>query len=460
MRNLERPRIVIAGTNSGVGKTTIVTGLLAYFHSIGFAVQPFKVGPDYIDPGFHGLAAGRNSYNLDTWMSPEDHLLSNFAYLSEGADISIVEGVMGLYDGGANGISSTADIAKRLKAPVILVLDCKSVGYSIAATALGFRKYDPDVNIAGVILNRLGSDRHEAMVREVMDKIHMPVLGAFHRDEGLKTPERHLGLTPVTEIETSNLIHHMGEDAGKWVDTDKLIQIARSAPSISVADEKKENIKKYVKIGVAKDAAFSFYYPASLHALEILGAELIDFSPVKDSAIPDVDGLVFGGGFPEMFLNELEGNDSMKNSIRKAAADGMPVYAECGGLMYLCDKIQGFDGHQYEMAGLVPGICEMQKTLQRVGYVTGRALRDSIIADQGDILKGHEFHFSLLRCHEDFPWAYDLQGTRQSLPHQEGFAEKNVLASYLHLSFEGNPKAAEKFLKSCETYKNGKAGGR
>lgn len=186
MRNLERPRIVIAGTNSGVGKTTIVTGLLAYFHSIGFAVQPFKVGPDYIDPGFHGLAAGRNSYNLDTWMSPEDHLLSNFAYLSEGVDISIVEGVMGLYDGGANGISSTADIAKRLKAPVILVLDCKSVGYSIAATALGFRKYDPDVNIAGVILNRLGSDRHEAMVREVMDKIHMPVLVLFTGMRGLR----------------------------------------------------------------------------------------------------------------------------------------------------------------------------------------------------------------------------------------------------------------------------------
>lgn len=460
MPELNRPRIVIAGTNSGVGKTTIVTGLLAYLHSVGFSVQPFKVGPDYIDPGFHGLAAGRNSYNLDTWMSPAEHLVSNFAYLSEGADISIVEGVMGLYDGGANGISSTADIAKRLKAPVILVLDCKSVGYSIAATALGFREYDSDIQIAGVILNRLGSDRHEAMVREVMDKIHMPVIGAFHRDEGLKTPERHLGLTPVTEIETSNLIHHMGEDAGKWVDTEKLMEIARSAPPIPLMEEKDISIKKYVRIGVARDAAFSFYYPASLHALEKLGAELVDFSPVTDKSVPDVDGLVFGGGFPEMFLNELEGNISMKDSIHKAAEDGMPVYAECGGLMYLCDKIQGFDGHQYEMAGLVPGICEMQKTLQRVGYVTGKALRKSIIADRGDILKGHEFHFSLLRCDDQFPWAYDLQGTRQAAPHQEGYAYENVLASYLHLSFEGNPEAARKFLKSCEAYKIRKSGGK
>ena len=205
MESIARPRIVIAGTNSGVGKTTIVTGLLAYFHSKGYAVQPFKVGPDYIDPGFHGKAAGRNSYNLDTWMTPPDRLVPTFASLSKGADISIVEGVMGLYDGGANGISSTADIAKKLKAPVVLVLDCKSVGYSIAATALGFREYDPDVHIAGVILNRLGTDRHEAMVREVMEKIHMPVLGAFHRDDALQTPERHLGLTPVTEIETQAL---------------------------------------------------------------------------------------------------------------------------------------------------------------------------------------------------------------------------------------------------------------
>lgn len=454
MEEILRPRIVIAGTNSGVGKTTIVTGLLAYFHSKGYRVQPFKVGPDYIDPGFHGKAAGRNSYNLDTWMTPPERLVPTFTSLSEGADISIIEGVMGLYDGGANGISSTADIAKKLKAPVILVLDCKSVGYSIAATALGFREYDKDVEIAGVILNRLGTDRHEAMVREVMEKIHMPVIGAFHRDDSLKTPERHLGLTPVTEIETQELIRHMGEAAGQWVDTEKLLAIAQGAAPLDKEEEIESLAKKHVRIGVARDEGFSFYYPASLEALERRGAELVDFSPLQDAEIPEVDGLIFGGGFPEMFLHELENNTSMKDSIRQAAAQGMPIYAECGGLMYLCEKIQGFDGDSYDMVGLVPGICEMQKKLQRVGYVTGKALRKSIIAEEGDTLKGHEFHFSTLACGDDFPWAYTLQGTRQKTGHLEGYAKDNVLASYLHLSFDGNPKAADHFLDSCWEFRN------
>lgn len=185
-----------------------------------------------------------------------------------------------------------------------------------------------------------------------------------------------------------------------------------------------------------------------------MGAELVDFSPLRDSRLPDVDGLIFGGGFPEMFLHELENNVSMKEAIHRAKDAGMPIYAECGGLMYLCEKIRGFDGDAYDMAGLVPGVCVMQKKLQRVGYVTGRALRRSIIADEGDILKGHEFHFSLLDCGDDFPWAYDLKGTRQKEGHLEGFAEGNVLASYLHLSFEGNPKAAEKFMASCEAFHN------
>ncbi len=456
MEHITRPRVVIAGTNSGVGKTTIVTGLLAYFHSQGYQVQPFKVGPDYIDPGFHGKAAGRDSYNLDTWMTPENRLIPTFTSLSKGADISIIEGVMGLYDGGANGVSSTADIAKKLKAPVILVLDCKSVGYSIAATALGFREYDKDVHIAGVILNRLGSDRHEAMVREVMEKIHMPVLGAFHRDESLQTPERHLGLTPVTEIETQQLISHMGEAAGKWVDTQALLQIAQEAPALDLEPEEILGPKLDVRIGVARDEAFSFYYPASLEALERRGAKLIDFSPLKDEKIPDVDALIFGGGFPEMFLHELENNTAMKTSIQQAAADGMPIYAECGGLMYLSEKIQGFDGETYDMVGLVPGTCVMQKKLQRVGYVTATALRESIICQKGDTLRGHEFHFSTLECKDDFPWAYNLQGTRQKTGHIEGYAKDNVLASYLHLSFDGNFMAAEHFLEACLLYRGKK----
>ena len=451
-----RPRIVIAGTNSGVGKTTIVTGLLAAFHKKGFNVQPFKVGPDYIDPGFHTKASGSPSYNLDTWMTPPEHLISTFVSLSESADISIIEGVMGLFDGGENGVSSTAYIAKKLKAPIVLVLDCKAVGDSIAATALGFREYDKDIQIAGVILNRLGSDRHEQMIRNAMAKINMPVLGAFHRDDELKTPERHLGLTPVTEIETETLIDHMREAADKWADTDALLKLAQNAEPLAINQVESVVKEKIVRIAVAKDEAFSFYYPTSLAELERRGAELIEFSPLRDTEVPDADGIIFGGGFPEMFLHELENNKFMKESIRKNASEGMPVYAECGGLMYLCHKIQGFEGETYDMVGLVPAICKMQGKLQRVGYVTGKALRGSVIADEGDELKGHEFHFSLMEGEENFPWAYSLKGTRQKAGHDEGYSRQNILASYLHLSFARNPKAADKLIESCKEYRNGR----
>ena len=454
MTKINRPRVVIAGTNSGVGKTTIVTGLLAALHAKGYEVQPFKVGPDYIDPGFHTKAAGRPSYNLDTWMTPSERLLPTFATLSEGADISIIEGVMGLFDGGANGISSTADIAKKLSAPVVLVLDCKAVGDSIAATALGFREYDKDIEIAGVILNRLGSDKHELMIREAMNKINMPVLGAFHRDDDLKTPERHLGLTPVTEIETNQLIRYMAEAAEKWIDMAALLTVAKQANTLGYIEPECSIKEKLVKIAVAKDEAFSFYYPTSLAALEKKGAELIPFSPLRDETVPAVDGIIFGGGFPEMFLHELERNESMKLSIRELALKGIPIYAECGGLMYLCKKIQGFADEAYDMVGIVPAICKMQKKLQRVGYVTGKALSSNIIAEKDDELKGHEFHFSIMEGQEDFLWAYSLQGTRQKTPHKEGYSHGNILASYLHLSFDGNPKAAEQLIKNCMKYRD------
>lgn len=450
---IQRPRIVIAGTNSGVGKTTIVTGLLAYYHSKGLNVQPFKVGPDYIDPGFHAKAAGNDSYNLDTWLTPPERLPQTFAQLSEKSDISIIEGVMGLYDGGGKGVSSTAEIAKRLEAPVVLVLDCKSVGVSIAATALGYMEYDKDLHIAGVILNRLGSDRHEQMIRDALDELNIPVIGAFHRDDELKTPERHLGLTPVTEIETENLIAHMAEDAGKWVDTELLLSIAKNAPAMDEEERDEKQTKVKVRIGVAKDEAFSFYYPSSLQALERAGAELVPFSPLRDNAIPDVDGLLFGGGFPEMFLQELTGNKEMRESIRRAADRGMPIYAECGGLMYLCQGIKGFEGDEYPMTGIVPAVCTMQKKLQRVGYVTGEALESSIIAVKGQKLHGHEFHFSTLDGASDFPWAYSLKGTRQKESHLEGYVKENVLATYLHISFDGNWEAAWRFVDSCAIYK-------
>lgn len=454
MHMVHAPRIVLAGVSSGVGKTTIVTGLTGLLHSQGFSVQPFKVGPDYIDPGFHAKAAGRDSYNLDTWLVPEERLASTFASLSEGADISIIEGVMGLYDGGSKGVSSTAEIAKLLKAPVVLIINCQSIGTSAAAIALGYKMYDPEVQFAGVILNKLGSDKHEAMIRDAMEELGIPVLGALHRDQQLKTPERHLGLTPVTEIETKDLIRHMEEDAEKAISLEAVLCAARSAPDLQISEESLQEEVCPVRIGVARDSAFTFYYPTSLSALEKRGAQLISFSPLHDEEIPDVDGLVFGGGFPEMFLQELSDNHSMIASIRNAAEKGMPVYAECGGLMYLCREIAGFGGESYSMAGLVPAVCRMEKTLQRVGYVTATPLRESICAIPGEALRGHEFHFStLLPDTPDFPWAYELQGTRQKEAHKEGYAEGSVVASYLHMNFDGNPQAARHFMEACSIFR-------
>lgn len=453
MGNGNFPRIVLAGVSSGVGKTTIVTGLLRALFDKGLAAQPFKVGPDYIDPGFHAKAAGRESYNLDTWLVPEDRLVSTFRTLAEGADISVIEGVMGLFDGGGKGVSSSAHIARLLDAPVILVMNCRSMGQSAAAVALGYRNYAPDLHLAGVILNQLGSDNHEAIIREAMAEIGMPVLGALHRDDSLQTPERHLGLTPVTETETDALIENMARVMKERLDIPKISEIAQSAPALPETEKAKVSETHHVRIGVAKDEAFTFYYPTSLAALSDRGATLVPFSPIRDSEIPDADGLVFGGGFPEMFLKELSGNVSMKESIVKAAARGMPIYAECGGLMYLCRQIAGFSEETYDMVGLVPAVCRMQKKLRRVGYVTAKALQKSVAADPGETLLGHEFHFSELEPDTaDFPWAYEMVGTRQKDAHRDGYAAGNVLASYLHMNFDGNPTAADRFLANCETF--------
>ncbi len=452
------PRIVLAGVSSGVGKTTVVTGLLRVLRDQGLAVQPFKVGPDYIDPGFHEKAAGRDSYNLDTWLVPEERLTSTFCTLASGADFSVIEGVMGLFDGGAAGVSSTAHIARLLQAPVVLVMNCRSMGQSAAAVALGYRDYAPDVKIAGVILNQLGSDNHEQIIREAMAGIGMPVLGALHRTDALQTPERHLGLTPVTETETDALIAHMAETVGAGLDLAAIRSVAESAPPLFQETEETVCEKAPVRIGVAKDEAFTFYYPTSLSALAEKGAELVPFSPLADETIPTVDGLLFGGGFPEMFLEKLAANISLKASIKNARDAGMPIFAECGGLMYLCRKIFDFEEKEYELVGLVPAVCRMQKKLQRVGYVTAKALRESILAAAGETLRGHEFHFSTMEPDaSDFPWAYELTGSRQKEAHREGYAAGAVLASYLHINFDGSPAAADRFLSACRAYR--KAGG-
>lgn len=451
------PRLVIAGTQSGVGKTTIVAGLLAAYRERGLAVQAFKVGPDYIDPGFHKLASGRDSYNLDTWLVGADRLVPFFTDVAADADLAIVEGVMGLYDGGRAGISSTADIAKRLQAPVVLVIDTRSMGESAAALALGFKQYDTEIDFRGVLLNRLGSKNHETMIRQAMERLHIPVLGCIHRDERLQSPERHLGLTPVTETDPTVAIKTICETVQRAVHLDDLLETAQTASPLTKIIPPSKTVEKRARIGVALDEAFSFYYPASLETLGQMGADIITFSPLTDRHIPEVDGLFFGGGFPEMFLGELEGNQSMCESIRKAADRGMPIYAECGGLMYLGESITDFDGNIHKTCGIIPTKTIMQPRLQRVGYVTATAERDSILTKKGDVLKGHEFHFSTMDTlvgEDSFSWAFSLEGGRVKQTYKGGYVSPggNVVASYLHINFAGSTGAAERFIQSCADY--------
>ena len=450
---VRRPRLVIAGTQSGVGKTTLVTGLLAALRNQGKTVQSFKIGPDYIDPGFHALASGRAAHNLDSWLVPQEKLPPLFVKAAAKADISIIEGVMGLYDGGRQGVSSTASLAKLLQAPVVLVLDVKSMGESAAAIALGFRQYDPDVWFAGVILNRVGSASHERMVREALGRQNIPVLGCLHRDEALRLPERHLGLTPVTEQSLDEIVAAMGQSVGAALDLEALCALAQEAPLLPAPAAAVSLPVPRARLGVARDEAFSFYYPESMEVLARYGAELIPFSPLEDTALPEVDGLFFGGGFPEMFASQLAANASMRQAVRRAAADGMPLYAECGGLMYLTESLEDFSGQRYEMAQVVPAKCRMEKKLQTVGYVAATLEKDSLLGQGGACFQGHEFHFSSMEpLIEPFPWAFSFEKMRTGAVYPGGYASQNVLASYLHLHFAGNEEAAAALVAACAAY--------
>ena len=394
MEKVRVPRLVIAGTQSGVGKTTIVSALLMSLRKRGLAVQAYKVGPDYIDPGYHALASGRPCHNLDSYLMPQDRLLEMFATTSRDMDMAVVEGVMGLFDGGRGGVASTAAIARMLKAPVVLVVNARSAGESVAATVLGFRQYDPEVLLSGVILNQIGSDSHRQIVTEALEKIGFRVFGVIRRSESLKVPERHLGLLPVTENDAEQVLDNIHQSIAGQINLEALVELAQSAPDMEIPSAPALPLQRRTRIGVARDEAFSFYYPESLRILEEMGAELVDFSPLRDEMLPDVEGLLFGGGFPEMFLEELAANHSMLASVRKAFHSEMPILAECGGYMYLCRQVVSFSGGRYQMAGLIPECCQMERSLQTVGYVEAKALGDNLLCLAGESLRGHEFHFS------------------------------------------------------------------
>ena len=455
MSQSNMPRIVIAGTQSRVGKTTIATGIMAALKGKGLNVQPFKVGPDYIDPTYHTLAAGLPSRNLDSWMLSHGAIPELFCRAAQKTDISVIEGVMGLYDGhsGLNDSGSTAEVAKLLNAPTILIIDAGTVARSAAAIALGYVKFDPGLNLAGFIVNSIGSERHYAWVKEAIEQTtSLPVLGYLPRNDGLEMPERHLGLIPTIETAGAQFIAPLCEQINQTIDMDRLIEIACLANPLRVQHVEPllfpiENIVPEIKIVYAWDEAFSFYYQDNLDLLEAYGARLSPFSPLNDAALPpNTQGIYIGGGFPEVYAERLSQNQAVMESIRQAATQGIPVYGECGGLMYLSEGITDFEGTQYQMTGLVPCRSVMTKKLARMGYVEIEFNQDTILGSKGMRIRGHEFHWSKMEG-ELTPSAYQIYHPDNRV---EGYSNGNVLASYVHLHFGTDPNLARNFVKACQ----------
>lgn len=431
-----------------MGKTTISLGLMAALTEREYEIQPYKVGPDYIDPGFHSLVTGNQSYNLDSYFLGKSGVKELFANSLVGSDLAIIEGVMGLFDGkGKKGVSSTAEIAKTLDAPVILVVDGKKMAQSGAALAYGYKNYDPELNVKGVILNNIASDRHYQLLKDAIEDqpVGLKVLGYIPRQDELELPERHLGLVPTQESQDLKVfIDRLVKIMEEYIDLEKVVEISKKCSEITINETKlyEQENRFNVRLGIAYDQAFNFYYQYNLDLLEELGAELIYFSPVKDKKLPDVDAVYLGGGFPESFLEKLAENKSMKADLKKKVSLGMPIYAECGGLMYLSKGIIDHEDKFYPMVGLLPAFTEMIDSLQEMGYREIEVNRDNIILDRGEKARGHVFHYSKLT-----DWTDEVNFCYQIKDKLEGYQTvPNMLASYVHLHFASNPNIAHHLL--------------
>ncbi|MBI3399729.1 MAG: cobyrinate a,c-diamide synthase [Deltaproteobacteria bacterium] len=522
---------IIAATHSGAGKTTITLGLMSALRKRGMIVQPFKIGPDYIDPGYHKTVCGRPSYNLDTWMMGIDGVQRIFAKTMTNAEvekmrsieiqklgsyedkkmrknstsqplnlstsastIAIIEGVMGLFDGkdGNNEAGSTGHIAKVFKLPVILVIDARSMARSVGALVYGFERFDPDVKVAGVIFNRVGSERHFKMLKEAVEsKCRAKILGYIPRDKGINLPERHLGLVMAEEAGAGALwarqeakLKKIGELIQRFVDVDGLMRLLRLRLAMtgkkaqndkgviartlarSNLNLKSANLKSaihnphstIVKIAVALDNAFCFYYQENLDMLKELGAEIILFSPLRDKKLPEnTSGIYLGGGYPELYAKTLEANGEMRSQIKQFADKGLPMYAECGGLMYLGKGLKDLEGGKYEMAGVFPWVSRMLEKRKSLGYREVKAVDSCPFLKKGEKIRGHEYHYSEIdEPPQKIKRGYQLTYNPPIPPLEkggkggfEGYLYKNTLASYIHLHFASNPKFAEGFVRAC-----------
>jgi len=420
------PRILIAGTHSGCGKTTVATGVMAALVAQGVSVQPFKVGPDFIDPTHHTKICGRVSRNLDTFMMGEDGVRDTFLRASAGADIAVIEGVMGLYDGiDGTERSSTAHVATILDAPVILVVDAGGMSRSAQALIHGFSTYHPTVRIAGVIFNRIGSDRHRQMIAS---SLSVPAFGWIPKNEQLAIKSRHLGLEMAHETKTKA---GSGAIIRECCDLDAIRKTARQASPLGGIVPEITNAPSKGKIGIAWDSAFCFYYPDNLDRLRAAGAELVFFSPCDDR-LPDMQGLYIGGGYPELHLSELE-SSPCRSDIRRAADRGMPIYGECGGLMYLTGEIAA--DHAYRLCGALPATTVMTKKVQALGYVQGESVEGRSFLQPCIPLIGHEFHYSEVFPQPDARYAFRLGRGRGIFGGNDGLVSNNTIGTYTHAYF-------------------------
>jgi cobyrinic acid a,c-diamide synthase len=456
------PRVVVAAPSSNAGKTSVATGLVAALTARGLAVSPHKVGPDYIDPGYTGLAAGRPGRNLDPVLVGEQRVVPLFLHGARGADVAVVEGVMGLFDGATSptvepGFASTAHVARLLRAPVVLVVDASAQAQSVAALVHGFATYDPTVRLGGVVLNRVGSDRHEEILRDALGGSGVPVLGAVRRLAELGTPSRHLGLVPAAERSAEALatVGRLGEVVADALDLDAVLRLARTAPALDAVpwDPAAEvsPAPGRPRIAVAGGAAFTFGYAENTELLEAAGAEVVTVDPLRDEALPDgTAGLVVGGGFPEVHAADLSANTTLRADIAALAARGGPVAAECAGLLYLARSLDGVP-----MCGVLATDAVMSARLT-LGYREAVALSDSVLAPAGTRVRGHEFHRTVATPAAGSAPAWRWAG-RSGPAHPEGFVSGGVHASYLHLNWAGSPSLAERFVAACAAAVRGEA---
>lgn len=457
---------VIAGTASGVGKTTVALSIMAALRKRGLTVQPFKCGPDFIDGGYHSRVCGRTSRNLDGWMISAEANRQIFRRRGAGAAACIVEGLMGLFDGadGKSDAGSTAEIAKWLGLRVILVVDASSIARSAAALVHGFETFDPALKLVGVIFNKVGGPAHYRLLEDALTgSTNVTPLGYLPDDQRIRIPERYLGLlTREENAWPESLISLLGELAEQTIDLDKLLECAApvsfSSGDSGIAEVRPGRPAHSIRVGVARDKAFCFYYEDNLDCLREAGAEIVEFSPLEDSnLLPAIDALYFGGGYPELFAKQLSSNGQMLASIKRAAQEGLPIYAECGGLMYLAKEIVTKEGIAFPMAGILPLRVQMTEKLVNFGYNEVSFTRDCLLAPAGEKARGHSFHCSTIIDASPIEHVYTSRNSMTSREEREGFRVGNLLASYIHLHFLSSPGLAHAFVKNVKNAKGGEA---